>query len=50
MRSGEVELSKKVRKGHSDKAPPDAYIAHEKMRVTDANHSIPRYSDANLEK
>ena len=50
VRSGEVELSKKVRKGHANKAPPEPYIAHEKMRVTDANHNIARYDDDNLEK
>ena len=45
-----MELSKKVRKGHSGKAPADAYIAQEKLRVTDANHNIDRYNDENLEK
>ena len=43
-------MSKKVRKGHSDKAPAEAYIAQEKMRVTDANHNIDRYNDETLEK
>ena len=48
--SGEVELSKQVRKGHSDKAQQEAYIAAEKVRVTDTNHKIDRYSYQNLEK
>ena len=50
VRSGEVELSKRVRKGHSGKAPQEAYIAAEKVRVTDANHSIDRYNDQSLER
>ena len=50
VKSGEVELCKRVRKGNENRAPNETLMSKERVRITDSNHGIERYNDETLEQ